>query len=131
MIRLCSQKNTWLFNKLKHGGDALISLVIFLLQLPLFLAISLAVKFDSSGPVFYKSQALGKNGKLFQMYKFRSMVVDAENQRNHHEDQYRQIVLEHDSWSSSAAGFAPRGVLGGTDNRNVPQAGIRVLAVRK
>jgi undecaprenyl-phosphate galactose phosphotransferase len=79
MIRLCSQKNTWLFNKLKHGVDALISLVIFILQLPLFLAISLAVKLDSTGPVFYRSRAVGKNGEVFQMYKFRSMMQDASN----------------------------------------------------
>ena len=77
MIRLCSQKNTWLFNKLKHGIDALISLVIFILQSPLFLALSLAVKLDSPGPVFYRSQAVGQNGTIFQMYKFRSMVQDA------------------------------------------------------
>jgi exopolysaccharide biosynthesis polyprenyl glycosylphosphotransferase len=79
MILLCSQKNTWLFNKLKHGVDALISQVLFILQLPLFLAISLAVKLDSPGPVFYRTQAVGKNGKVFQMYKFRSMVEGAGN----------------------------------------------------
>jgi undecaprenyl-phosphate galactose phosphotransferase len=79
MIRLCSQKNTWLFNKLKHSVDALISLVFFMLQLPLFLTISLAVKLDSPGPVFFRSRAVGKNGRVFRMYKFRSMVQDAGN----------------------------------------------------
>jgi exopolysaccharide biosynthesis polyprenyl glycosylphosphotransferase len=73
MIRMCSQKNTWLFDKLKHGSDALLSLIFFILQLPFFLAISLAVKLESPGPVFYKAQAVGKNGKTYQMYKFRSM----------------------------------------------------------
>jgi lipopolysaccharide/colanic/teichoic acid biosynthesis glycosyltransferase len=67
-----------LFNKLKHSVDALLSLIIFIVQLPLFLAISLAVKLDSSGPIFYQAQAVGKNGKIFQMYKFRSMVEDAD-----------------------------------------------------
>ncbi len=79
MIRMCSQKNTWLFNKLKHSVDALISLVFFILQLPLFLIISLAVKLDSPGSVFYRTRAVGKNGRVFQMYKFRSMVADAGN----------------------------------------------------
>ena len=79
MIRLCSQKNTWLFNKLKHSVDALIALVFFILQLPLFLAISLAVKRDSPGPVFYRTEAVGKNGNKFQMYKFRSMEAGADN----------------------------------------------------
>jgi lipopolysaccharide/colanic/teichoic acid biosynthesis glycosyltransferase len=79
MIQLCSQKNSRLFDKLKNVIDALISLVILILTLPLFLAISLAVKLDSPGPIFYKAQAVGKNGKLFQMYKFRTMVEDAGN----------------------------------------------------
>ena len=79
MIRLCSQKNTWLFNKLKHSFDALISLVFFIIQLPLFAAVSLAVKLDSPGPVFYRTEAVGKNSKKFQMYKFRSMLQDAGN----------------------------------------------------
>jgi undecaprenyl-phosphate galactose phosphotransferase len=79
MIQLCSQKNSRLFDKLKNVIDALISLVILILTLPFFLAISLAVKLDSPGPIFYKAQAVGKNGKLFQMYKFRTMVEDAGN----------------------------------------------------
>ena len=79
MIRLCSQKNTWLFNKLKHGIDALISLVFFILLLPLFLAISLAVKLDSPGSVFYRTRAVGKNARVFQMYKFRSMAEGVDN----------------------------------------------------
>ena len=77
MIRLCSQKNTWLFNKLKHGLDALITLPLFVLQLPLFLLIILAIKLDSPGSAFYLAQAVGKDGKIFPMYKFRSMRTDA------------------------------------------------------
>ena len=77
MIRLCSQKNTWLFNKLKHGLDALITLPLFVLQLPLFLLIVLAIKLDSPGSAFYLAQAVGKDGKIFPMYKFRSMRTDA------------------------------------------------------
>ncbi len=73
MIRLCSQKNTWLFNKIKHGLDALMALPIFVLLSPLFLLISVAIKLNSKGPVFYRAQAVGKNGEIFTMYKFRSM----------------------------------------------------------
>jgi exopolysaccharide biosynthesis polyprenyl glycosylphosphotransferase len=76
MIRLCSQKNTWLFNKIKHGLDALMSLLIFVLLSPLFLLISVAIKLNSKGPVFYRAQAVGKNGRIFTMYKFRSMRED-------------------------------------------------------
>ena len=80
MIRLCSQKNTWLFSKIKYSVDALISLPLFVLQLPLFLLIALAVKLESPGPVFYRARAVGKNGRVFTMYKFRSMRVDSGNE---------------------------------------------------
>ena len=73
MIRLCSQKNTWLFDKIKHGFDALITLPKFVLLSPLFLIISVAIKLNSKGPVFYKAKTVGKNGRTFTMYKFRSM----------------------------------------------------------
>lgn len=73
IIRLCSQKNTWLFNKIKHGLDALMALLIFVLLSPLFLIISVAIKLNSKGPVFYRAESVGKNGRIFTMYKFRSM----------------------------------------------------------
>jgi exopolysaccharide biosynthesis polyprenyl glycosylphosphotransferase len=79
MIRLCSQKNTWLYSKVKQGFDALVTVPLFILQLPLFLLISLAIKLDSAGPVFYKATAVGKNGKIFPMYKFRSMRTDTDD----------------------------------------------------
>jgi len=76
MIRLCSQKYNWLFDKIKHGLDALITLPMFVLHLPLFIAIAVAIKLNSKGPVFYRAKAVGKNGKIFTMYKFRSMRVN-------------------------------------------------------
>lgn len=78
MIRLCSQKRSWLFYKLKHISDALITLPVFILQLPLFLSIMALIKMDSKGPVFYKARAIGKGGHPFDMYKFRSMRVDSD-----------------------------------------------------
>ena len=76
MIRLCSQKNSWVFNKIKHGLDALITLPLFLFLVPLFVVIGISIKLSSPGPVFYRAKAIGKNGKQFIMYKFRSMRVD-------------------------------------------------------
>lgn len=80
MIRLCSQKHTWVFNKIKHGLDALAALVMFLLLLPVFLFIGFAIKVNSRGPIFYLATAVGKNGKEFTMYKFRSMEVNHSNE---------------------------------------------------
>jgi exopolysaccharide biosynthesis polyprenyl glycosylphosphotransferase len=76
MVRLCSQKNSWLFSKVKYAFDALITLPATLLLLPFFALTALAIKANSKGPVFYRANAIGKNGTPFTMYKFRSMRVD-------------------------------------------------------
>jgi exopolysaccharide biosynthesis polyprenyl glycosylphosphotransferase len=47
---------------------------------PLFIFLAIAIKLESKGPVFFSQQRVGKDGKLFYMYKFRSMVVNAEEQ---------------------------------------------------
>ena len=79
MIRLCSQKHDWFFNRLKHGLDALITLPACAVLLPFFVLIGLAIKLNSPGPVFYRATAIGKGGKRFVMYKFRSMRVDTDS----------------------------------------------------
>lgn len=48
---------------------------------PVFVGTALMIKAESKGPVFFKQIRVGKNGKPFSMYKFRSMVTDAENLR--------------------------------------------------
>jgi undecaprenyl-phosphate galactose phosphotransferase len=73
MIRLCSQKNPWLYHKIKHTIDAIVTLSAAVILLPIFLIIALSIKLNSSGPVFYRAMAVGKNGKKFRMFKFRSM----------------------------------------------------------
>lgn len=45
---------------------------------PLFLAIAAAIKLDSPGPVFYRARRVGRYGQEFRLYKFRSMVADAD-----------------------------------------------------
>ena len=55
----------------------LISVALILLS-PLFLLVSLAVMFDSKGPVFYKSRRAGSSFKVFDLYKFRTMRTDAD-----------------------------------------------------
>jgi exopolysaccharide biosynthesis polyprenyl glycosylphosphotransferase len=49
-----------------------------LLISPVLIAVAVAIKLDSRGPVFYRQERVGKNGRRFGMYKFRSMVVDAD-----------------------------------------------------
>ena len=64
---------------LKRAFDTIVSLLVITIALPLWLVVAIAIKLDSPGPVFYRGQRVGKDGKLFAIYKFRTMVVDAPN----------------------------------------------------
>jgi len=63
---------------LKRVFDAVFSLFWLILLFPLFFLIALLVKRDSRGPVFYRSARVGQDGRIFRMYKFRTMVVNAD-----------------------------------------------------
>jgi putative colanic acid biosynthesis UDP-glucose lipid carrier transferase len=63
----------------KRSADIAFSLVVLLLLSPAFIAIAVAVKLSSPGPVFYRQERMGLNGRTFHMLKFRSMPVDAES----------------------------------------------------
>ncbi|MCF7806014.1 MAG: sugar transferase [Candidatus Marinimicrobia bacterium] len=60
--------------------DIGISSLVLILFSPLWLIIAIAIKLDSRGPVIYRQRRLGKNGKVFKIMKFRSMVQDAERE---------------------------------------------------
>ena len=62
----------------KRGFDLFNSLLALIVLSPLFLFICVGIKLSSKGPVFYKSERVGLNGKLFTMLKFRSMHVKEE-----------------------------------------------------
>jgi lipopolysaccharide/colanic/teichoic acid biosynthesis glycosyltransferase len=67
------------YNILKRVFDLVFGLIGFLILSPIFLLIACAVKLDSKGPIFFKQARLGRKGKPYYIYKFRSMVVNAEN----------------------------------------------------
>ena len=56
----------------------LVALAGFLLSLPIMIVTAILIKLDSRGPIFYKQERVGKNGRTFVLTKFRSMKVDAE-----------------------------------------------------
>lgn len=66
---------------LKRGLDLTIIAIGGIPALLVGLLIALAIKLDSPGPVLYAAERVGRKGKMFKMYKFRSMVVDAEQQK--------------------------------------------------
>ena len=67
-----------MYQKIKRVLDFFFALLILIVSSPFLLIIAIAVKIDSKGPVIFKQRRLGKNGKEFSIYKFRTMVVNAE-----------------------------------------------------
>jgi len=66
---------------MKRGLDLVFSSLVLLFCWPLYLAIAIAIKLDSPGPVFYSSERVGKKGRVFRCLKFRTMVSDADKRR--------------------------------------------------
>lgn len=62
----------------KRGFDLVIGSLLMLLALPPMLVIAISIRLDSSGHVIFRQERVGENGRLFGMYKFRTMVADAE-----------------------------------------------------
>lgn len=62
----------------KRAVDILASVTVLLISMPALLLVGAAIKLTSQGPIFFRQVRCGKNGRLFHLYKFRTMVVDAE-----------------------------------------------------
>lgn len=58
--------------------SALFATILLILFLPVFVIVALLIKLDSPGPIFYSQERVGKNGRIFRIIKFRTMVQDAE-----------------------------------------------------
>lgn len=67
------------YQMVKRGMDVILSSLALIILLPVFAIIALAIKLESKGPVFFKHTRIGKNGKIIKIYKFRSMVKNAED----------------------------------------------------
>lgn len=68
--------NYWI----KRLFDIVVSALLILVLSPLLLIVAAAIKISSPGPIFYRQERIGKDGKPFDMLKFRSMIVDADSQ---------------------------------------------------
>lgn len=62
----------------KTALDLLVSILGLIVLTPFFIAIAFLIKLDSQGTVFYKQERVGKNGKLFKLFKFRTMGIGAD-----------------------------------------------------
>jgi len=65
-------------SSMKRFSDLVLACILTILVSPVILVISILVKLDSKGPVFYRGERAGRFGKPFLIYKFRSMVLDAD-----------------------------------------------------
>ncbi len=63
---------------LKDIFDKIIAFLMLVILIPLFLVIAVLIKIDSKGPVFFMQERVGKNGKIFKTFKFRTMVDGAD-----------------------------------------------------
>lgn len=77
-LTISSTPMNYLALKTKDIFDRLFSASVLVLLSPVFLTIALAIKLDSKGPVFFKQKRVGLRGRKFLVYKFRTMVVNAE-----------------------------------------------------
>ena len=73
-----NKENLKFYEIFKRGIDIIGAGSGLLLLSPVIAIVACAVKFTSKGPIFFSQKRVGKNGKIFDMYKFRSMVVNAE-----------------------------------------------------
>ncbi len=70
----------WENRFLKRATDILLSLLALLLMAPIFLVLAILVKMGSRGPVFYRQERIGEDGRHFMLLKFRTMGTDAEKE---------------------------------------------------
>lgn len=74
-----SNKHRYIYRFIKRVFDMISSLLLFIVISPLLLIVAISIKIDSKGPVLFKHKRIGYHGKEIYLYKFRSMVVNAED----------------------------------------------------
>ena len=79
------------YDFLKRAFGLVVPLVSLVLLAPLFIIVAIAIKIDSPGPVFFRQKRTGKNGKEFEIMKFRSMVADNDVRDASCEDKYTKV----------------------------------------
>lgn len=95
------QKTGWEYRATKRLFDIIISSLGLIISLPLTLPVAIAIKASDGGPVIHRRICLGQNGKTYVMYKFRTMVEDADNLERwltaeQLEEYHAECKLEHD-----------------------------------
>ena len=86
-LKFENKQNLRVYEICKRTIDIIGAGLGLILLSPIIAIVACAVKVTSKGPIFFSQKRVGKNGELFEMYKFRSMVVNAEELKENLEDQ--------------------------------------------
>lgn len=76
---------------IKRVMDFVFATMLVVIFSPLFLLVAVLIKIDSKGPVFFRQERVGKDGKVFRIFKFRSMVFDNDMRDYSCRDQYTRV----------------------------------------
>lgn len=82
--------NDYIATRVKVIFDVVFSFFVIVLSSPLFIGIAFAIKFTSPGPVFFKQTRVGLRGRQFKVWKFRTMIVNAEDKLQELQEQNEQ-----------------------------------------
>jgi len=93
MIRLFREPLSDFARGTKRISDIIIASLTLALLSPFWLLIALLIKFDSKGPVFYAQERVGMDGRIFVVYKFRTMRVDSDSEI--HREYQRKFIAGH------------------------------------
>lgn len=75
----------------KRVLDLVLATILIVAFSPLFVIVSLLIKIDSRGPVFFRQERVGKDGKIFRIFKFRSMVASNDMRDTSRRDEYTRV----------------------------------------
>ena len=78
LIEVNFQESQWSSSGMKRLFDVILSVFSLIILFPLFTILALIISFTSRGPIIYSQERLGFKGKPYMIYKFRSMIIDAE-----------------------------------------------------
>jgi exopolysaccharide biosynthesis polyprenyl glycosylphosphotransferase len=94
MLSLTKPVMTQTERSIKRVFDFIAASALIPLLFPVMAVIALIIKYDSPGPVLFKQKRVGENGKLFEIFKFRSMAADASEKQERGEDMPKEGYLK-------------------------------------